>query len=213
VFDTATRPDVLDIDTMKVKGSGKKLSNAQTTISNLLDETQSYDIFTASSRKQARENIMGYLRTNRPDKTSRDAILSQVRINSLFNVVINTDIRMLDENSQNHLNQLITNGGLRDAVTAFDVSKKYDEELNIKIQELEHLKMLNQTRGEFLNELISKKQYKVHSKFIGECVQEYEVDIITNNDNNAIQCRRDEDEFINDLLNNRVETMSLSQGE
>ena len=150
---------------------------------------------------------MGYLRTNRPDKTSRDAILSQVRINSLFNVVINTDIRELDENSQNHLNQLV----LRDAVAAFDASKKYDEELNIKIQELEHLKMLNVTRGDFLNELISKKQYKLHSKFIGECVQEYEVDIITNNDNNAIQRRCDEDDFINDLLNNRVDNMSVSE--
>jgi hypothetical protein len=156
---------------------------------------------------------MEYLRINRPDKARRDAILSQVRTNTLFNVTTNgmtTDIRDLDDQSVNHLQNLVTNGALRDAVTAFDASKKYDEELNIKMQELEKLKMLNVTRGEFLNELIIKKQYKTHSKFIGECVQEYELNIISNDNSNAIQRRQEEDAFIDDLLNNRVESMSVS---
>ena len=61
--------------------------------------------------------------------------------------------------------------------------------------------MLNNTRGEFLKELIKKKQYKLHSKFIGECVQEYELNIITNNNNDKNDEQPDEDLYIDDLNN------------
>lgn len=86
VFSDNSKTEMSDVNTMKVKGSGKRLSTAQETISNLLEETKSYDIFTASSRLKAKENVMANLRTNRPDKPRRDAILNQVRINAQFNV-------------------------------------------------------------------------------------------------------------------------------
>ena len=65
--------------------------------------------------------------------------MNQVRTNALFNVTTsgrNADVRDLDEQSVNHPQHLVINGVLRDAVTAFDHSKKYDEELNNKIKEL-----------------------------------------------------------------------------
>lgn len=51
VFDDEPRPEIFDINSMKVKGYGfKKLTKAQETISDLLDETKSYDIFTVNLR-------------------------------------------------------------------------------------------------------------------------------------------------------------------
>lgn len=150
---------------------------------------------------------MDHLRINRPDKPRRDAILNQVRINSQFNVTPKdmwTDISDLDEKSRNDLNNL-TLKGLRDVSTAFDVCKKRDEDLQNQIRLLEIQKYLNDTRGEFLKELITKKQYNKHSKFIGECVEEYELNL-----NNNDQRRRDEDEFVDDLLNNRLSQMSTN---
>jgi hypothetical protein len=53
VFDTPTNKDTFNTDTMKVRGFGK-LTYAQENICDLLEETKSYDIFTASSRLKAR---------------------------------------------------------------------------------------------------------------------------------------------------------------
>lgn len=150
---------------------------------------------------------MDYLRINRPDKPRRDAILNQVRINTQFNVTFDdmwTNVSELDDNGRNDL-KILAMKGLRDVSTAFDACKKRDEELQNQIRLLEIQKYFNETRGEFLKELITKKQYIKHSKFIGECVEEYELNLITND-----QRRLDEDEFIDDLLNNRLSNMSTN---
>lgn len=116
-----------------------------------------------------------------------------------------TDISDLDDQSKRDLQTIVTMG-LRDVSSAFDIVKKRNETLNNEIRLLEIEKMLNETRGEFLKELINMKHYKVHSKFIGECVEEYELTLISND-----QRRNDEDKFIDDLLNSRIDNMSVGE--
>lgn len=62
-----------------------------------------------------------------------------------------TGIRDLDEQSINHLQHLVINGALRDAVTAFGHARTMKNGI-IKSKNFENLKMLTVIRGEFLNE-------------------------------------------------------------
>ena len=63
VFYTPTTKNSLNTDIMKIRGFGK-LTYAQENICDLLEETKSYDIFTASSRLKARDNVIYNLNPN-----------------------------------------------------------------------------------------------------------------------------------------------------
>ena len=184
---------------MKVSGTGN-LGRAPRLIEKLSNNIKAFNISKASGKTDATTTVLKILKEEMPDKTFRADMRTQAHNNSVFRLNIPTNITEGIQTlaDKDELEGTIFRDGLAANEDKLKGASEYQEKIINDIAKLERDRTQNLNRFKYLDELVKQKRYIVHGRFINECLDKYESNVLFNTSYNDTQFKQDE--FEDDMM-------------
>ena len=181
------------VTVMKVTGNGQ-MGRAPKLIEKLSNNIKSFNIFKASGKMDATTTVLKILKEEMPDKSFRADIRNQAHNNTYFKLNISDNISegIKSLHDKADLEGAIFKEGLIANEDKLKGALDRQEEIINKIADLERQRTQNLSRVKYLNELVQQKRYIVHGRFINECLDKYEANLLFNTSSNHQQFEQDE---------------------
>jgi hypothetical protein len=195
---------------MKISGNGN-VGRAPRLIEKLSNNIKSFNISKASGKTDATTTVLKILKEEMPDKTLRSNVRTQAHNNSVFRLNIPTNISdgIQTLTDKEDLEGTIFREGLAATEDKFKGASDYQEKIINDIAKLERDRTQNLIRLKYLDELVKQKRYIVHGRFINECLDKYESNVLFNTSYNDTQFKQDEFEDDMMQLTNGLNSNSL----